>query len=209
MANTEELFDFDKGFNVELVAGVDEAGRGPLAGPVVCACCCLPLNESSKILGVNDSKKLSPKKREALFEKIKSEAIAYSIVEISEKIIDEVNILNATKIGMNRAISEVKTKLEILKKKLDLVLIDAVKLEDINIKQKNIIKGDAKSYNIAGASILAKVYRDNLMVELSKNFPEYNFEKHKGYGTKDHIERLKKFGKCKIHRASFIKNFVE
>ena len=205
--NTEELFNFDKNFNAKIIAGVDEAGRGPLAGPVVCACCCLPLQEDKIIIGVNDSKKVTPKKREELFEIIKNKAIAYSIVEVSEKIIDEVNILNATKLGMKMAVNEVCNKLKSTNKDLELLLIDAVKL-DINLKQDNIIKGDAKSYNIAAASILAKVYRDRLMVKYAKTYPIYNFEKHKGYGTKEHIENLKKFGKCEIHRDSFIKKFV-
>lgn len=194
------MLDYDLKYKDKIVAGIDEAGRGPLAGPVVCACVIMPLTRENIIDGINDSKKLSEKKRELLFDKIIEKAISYSIIEIDEKTIDEINILNATKLGMKKA-------LENLKVKPDVVLIDAVKI-DTNILQENIIKGDAKSYNIAAASILAKVYRDRLMVEISKKYPEYGFEKHKGYGTKVHVEALKKYGKCEIHRNTFIKKFV-
>ncbi len=198
------MFNFDLGFkteNINLIAGVDEAGRGPLAGPVCVAAVIMPLEQNKIISGVNDSKKLTEKKREALFGEIINTALAYKIELVSEKEIDRVNILNATKQGMKQAICGLNTK-------PDLVLIDAVKLDGINVPQESIIKGDAKSYNIAAASILAKVTRDRLMLELDKKYPEYNFKKHKGYGTKEHIENLKKFGKCEIHRDSFIKNFV-
>jgi ribonuclease HII len=183
-----------------LIAGVDEAGRGPLAGPVCAAAAIMPLDKDKIIEEINDSKKLTEKKREALYDKIISTAIAYKIVLIDEKTIDEINILNATKKGMKEAILGLSVKPE-------LVLLDAVNL-DIDIESESIIKGDAKSYNIAAASILAKVTRDRLMMELDKIYPEYNFKKHKGYGTKEHIENLKKYGKCDIHRDSFIKNFV-
>lgn len=198
------MFNFDLGFkteNINLIAGVDEAGRGPLAGPVCVAAVIMPLEQNKIISGVNDSKKLTEKKREALFDEIINTALAYKIELVSEKEIDRVNILNATKQGMRQTICGLNTK-------PDLVLIDAVKLDGINVPQESIIKGDAKSYNIAAASILAKVTRDRLMLELDKKYPEYNFKKHKGYGTKEHIENLKKFGKCEIHRDSFIKNFV-
>lgn len=194
------MLDYERKYKNMIVAGIDEAGRGPLAGPVVCACVIMPLEKDKIIEGINDSKKLSPSKREKLYDQILKTALDYSIVEIDEKIIDEINILNATKLGMKKA-------LENLKIKPDIVLIDAVKIES-DIKQKNIIKGDALSYNIASASILAKVYRDRLMIELSKKYPQYNFAKHKGYGTKEHIEALKLYGKCPIHRNSFIKNFI-
>lgn len=194
------MLDYETKYECKLIAGIDEAGRGPLAGPVVCACVIMPLEKGKIIEGVNDSKKLSAKKREMLFEKILATAIAYSIIEIDVKTIDEINILNATKLGMKKA-------LEKLKIKPDIVLIDAVKIET-DIVQENIIKGDAKSYNIASASILAKVYRDRLMEKLSVEYPEYGFEKHKGYGTKLHIENLKMYGKTPIHRKTFIKNFV-
>lgn len=194
------MFSYENKYkNIGLVAGIDEAGRGPLAGPVVCACVIMPLDENKIIDGINDSKKLTAKKREELFNKIISVAIDYSIVQVDEKTIDEINILQATKLGMKRALESLKTKPQV-------VLIDAVKI-DTNIKQENIVKGDSLSYNIAAASILAKVFRDRLMVEFAKTYPNYAFEKHKGYGTKEHINALKKFGKCKIHRDTFIKNF--
>lgn len=184
----------------KLIAGVDEAGRGPLAGPVCVAAVIMPFEQDKIIEEINDSKKLTEKKREKLFEKIKNTAISYNIVFVDEKTIDSINILNATKLGMKQAIEGLGVKPE-------LVLIDAVKI-DTCVPTESIIKGDAKSYNIAAASILAKVTRDKLMLELDKKYPEYNFKKHKGYGTKEHIENLKKFGKCEIHRNSFIKHFV-
>ena len=190
----------DKYKNLGLIAGIDEAGRGPLAGPVVCACVIMPLEEDKIIQGINDSKKLTEKKREELYEKIINTAIDYCIVPIDEKTIDQINILNATKLGMEKALNG-------LKYTPNVVLIDAVKI-NTDIKQENIIKGDAKSYNIAAASILAKVFRDNFMKSLAEKYPNYHFDKHKGYGTKDHISALKEFGKCEIHRDSFIKNFV-
>lgn len=196
------MFEFDKKYcdKYGVVAGIDEAGRGPLAGPVVCACVIMPLRKDKIIDGINDSKKLSPKKREILFDKIINTALAYSIVEIDEKTIDKINILEATKLGMKKALEELNLS-------PDIVLIDAVKLGSGH-KEEAIIHGDSLSYNIAAASILAKVYRDRKMVELASVYPEYHFEKHKGYGTKEHIELLKKYGKCEIHRDSFIKHFV-
>ena len=195
------MFEYENKYkNLGLVAGIDEAGRGPLAGPVVCACVIMPLEEDKIIEGINDSKKLSPKKRAELYEKIINTAIDYCIVPINEKVIDEINILNATKLGMEKALNG-------LKKQPYVVLIDAVKINSSTM-QENIIKGDAKSYNIAAASILAKEFRDRLMLDMAKKYPNYHFEQHKGYGTKLHIEALKEFGKCEIHRDSFIKNFV-
>ena len=195
------MFEYENKYkDLGLVAGIDEAGRGPLAGPVAVACVFMPLESDKIIEGINDSKKLTEKKRNLLFEEIKKVAIDYSIVLVDEKTIDEINILNATKLGMKNALNG-------LKNKPYCVLIDAVKI-DTDIKQENIIHGDAISYNIAAASILAKVTRDRLMEEYAKKYPEYFFEKHKGYGTKLHIEMLKKYGKCEIHRDSFIKNFV-
>lgn len=194
------MLDYEKRYENLLIAGIDEAGRGPLAGPVVCACVIMPLEEDKIIEGIDDSKKLSPKKREMLYEKIIKTALAYSIVEIDEKTIDLINILNATKLGMKKALES----LEILP---DIVLIDAVKIDTL-VKQENIIKGDTLSYNIAAASILAKVYRDRLMCELDAKYPQYNFAKHKGYGTKEHLLLLKKFGKCPLHRDSFIKKII-
>ena len=194
------MLDYEKRYENLLIAGIDEAGRGPLAGPVVCACVIMPLDEDKTIEGIDDSKKLSPKKREMLYEKIIKTALAYSIVEINEKTIDLINILNATKLGMKKALES----LGILP---DLVFIDAVKIDTL-VKQENIIKGDTLSYNIAAASILAKVYRDRLMCELDAKYPQYNFAKHKGYGTKEHLLLLKKFGKCPLHRDSFIKKII-
>ncbi len=195
------MFEYENKYkDFGFVAGIDEAGRGPLAGPVVCACVIMPLEEDKIIQGINDSKKLSEKKREELFEKIINTAIDYCIVPVDEKTIDQINILNATKLGMEKALSG-------LKQKPYVVLIDAVKINTTTM-QESIIKGDAKSYNIASASILAKVFRDRLMKSLSEKYPHYHFEKHKGYGTRDHIQALKEFGKCEIHRDSFIKNFI-
>ena len=194
--NIVDMLQYEKQYKNLVVGGCDEAGRGPLAGPVCVACCIMPLDDI--IEGVNDSKKLTAKKRDELFDEITKKAIKYKIELVDEKTIDKINILNATKLGMKRAIEYCNP---------DICLVDAVKL-DINVKCESIIKGDAKSYSIACASILAKVYRDRLMEELDKKYPEYNFKKHKGYGTKEHIENLKKFGKCEIHRDTFIKHFI-
>ncbi len=187
---------YDKG--VVLVAGVDEAGRGPLAGPVCVASVIMPTEPI--IEGINDSKKLTEKKRDALYEQIINTALSYHIELIDNKTIDELNILNATKLGMKKCIEGLDIVPEI-------AIIDAVKI-NTNIPTDSIIKGDAVSYNVASASILAKVTRDRLMIELDSKYPEYNFKKHKGYGTKEHIEALKKYGKCDIHRDSFIGHFV-
>lgn len=188
-----------QGRGCALIAGIDEAGRGPLAGPVVAACAVMPLDDV--IAGVNDSKKLSEKKREALFPLIQEKAIAYSIVAVDEKRIDAVNILNATKEAMRRCLEE-------LAQKPDVVLIDAVNL-DCPYKVHAIVKGDALSYSIACASILAKVYRDHLMMEYDKEYPQYGFAGHKGYGTAAHIEALRTYGPCSIHRRTFIGHFVD
>lgn len=186
---------FDFGYN--LVAGLDEAGRGPLAGPVVAAAVILPKNKM--ILGVNDSKKISEKKREELFEIICKSALSVGVGIVDNKTIDQINIFNATKLAMKKAIYSLEIK-------PDLLLIDALELADINIKQKSIIKGDSKSISIAAASIIAKVTRDNLVKEYDKKFAGYNFSKHKGYGTKEHYEAIKKYGITSIHRKSFLKN---
>lgn len=184
----------------QLIAGIDEAGRGPLAGPVCVAMVIMPLGEEDIIEGINDSKKLTEKKREILYNQIIDKAIDYHIELIDEITIDTINILNATKLGMLTCIESIKTK-------PDIVLIDAVKIES-EVETLSIIKGDALSYSIACASILAKVTRDRLMVDMDKEYPQYGFAKHKGYGTKAHIEALKQYGKCPHHRDSFIKNFV-
>lgn len=195
-----ELVDFDKQYlseTIKYISGTDEAGRGPLAGPVCVASVIMPLDKT--IDGVNDSKKLSEKKREALFQKIIDYAISYSIVFVDENRIDEINILNATKEGMQKSLKSLNIK-------PDLSLIDAVKFES-DFNTLPIIRGDAKSYNIACASILAKVSRDRYICEIADDYPNYNFKKNKGYGTKEHIEALKKYGACKIHRETYLKNF--
>lgn len=181
------------------IVGMDEAGRGPLAGPVSVACCMM--NFDDVIEGINDSKKLTPLKREKLFHIIKEKCITYSIVDVECDEIDEINILNATKKGMKIALNSIDKKAEYL-------LVDAVK-DDFGIPYMPIIHGDALSYSIAAASILAKVHRDEIMCKYAIQYPEYGFEKHKGYGTKYHIEMLKKYGPCPIHRRTFIKNFFD
>lgn len=197
-----DLFQFEnkyKNLGNNLIAGMDEAGRGPLAGPVTAGCCIMDLTHI--IPDINDSKKLSEKRREYLYDYIINNAICYSVVNIDEKVVDTINILNATKQGMKQAVNSLFPIPEI-------VLVDAVKY-DFGIPSVPIIQGDALSYSIACASILAKVERDRLMKEYAVQYPEYGFERHKGYGTKYHIEMLKKYGPCPIHRHSFIKNFVE
>lgn len=180
-----------------LIAGVDEVGRGPLAGPVVCASVIMPLDDL--ICGVTDSKKLTEKKREELAKIIKDKAVAYSICEIWQDEIDKINILEAVKKCMTEAVNNLSVK-------PDITLVDGVDT-GLNIDAEYVIKGDFKSYTIGCASIVAKVYRDNLMKDFAKEFPEYGFEKHKGYGTKTHIEKIKEIGPCKLHRRTFIKNF--
>lgn len=181
------------------VAGIDEAGRGPLAGPVVAAAVILPKDIFLPFL--NDSKKVTEKRRDVLFDQIKQEAIAYGIGIASNALIDDINILQATYEAMREAISK-------LNKTPDILLVDAVHIPNISLKQVGIVKGDAKSVNIAAASILAKVTRDRLMLEYDKIYPEYGFASNKGYGTAKHIEALKAYGACDIHRRSFIGNFV-
>ena len=186
------------GFN--FICGVDEAGRGPLAGPVCAAAVILP--ENCEIDGLNDSKKLSEKKREALFDVIKEKALSYSIAFASVEEIEEFNILEATFIAMNRAIDG-------LDKKPDYALIDGNRVpKGIKIPCETVIKGDAKSSSIAAASILAKVTRDRLLLEYDKQYPEYNFKKHKGYGTKEHTDLILKHGISPIHRPSFLKKLL-
>ncbi len=183
----------NKGF--KFICGVDEAGRGPLAGPV-CAAAVI-LHDNQIIEGVNDSKKLSEKKREALYDLIKEQALAYSVAFAAVEEIEEMNILNATMLAMKRAV-------EGLKIKADYALIDGNKVPPVNIPCEYVIKGDAKSMSIAAASILAKVSRDRLCYEYAKKYPQYGFDKHKGYGTKLHREALLKYGPCEIHRMSFL-----
>lgn len=189
---------YEKGF--ELICGIDEAGRGPLAGPVVIAGVIMP--KDSMIEGVNDSKKVSEKKREKLYDSILDEAISYSVAIIGQDIIDEINILNATKQGVTKVVEELNVK-------PNLILVDALThIDTKGIPYDSIIKGDAKCYNIAAASIIAKVTRDRIMRQWDEIYPQYGFINHKGYGTAKHIEAIKEYGPCPIHRRSFIKNFV-
>ncbi len=192
------------------ICGIDEAGRGPLAGPVVVASVIMPQN--SMIEGVNDSKKVSEKKREILYEQIKEEAIAYGVGIIDQKRIDEINILNATKEGLTISIKELEKDLQEKKRgfeKPDIILVDALtKINTDGISYRSIIKGDAKSYSIAAASIIAKVTRDRIMRQWDEVYPQYGFEKHKGYGTALHIAAIKEYGPSPLHRKTFIKNFI-
>ena len=178
------------------VCGCDEAGRGPLCGPVVAAAVILP--RGLEIEGLNDSKKLSEKKREALFDIIKEKAVAYAIAEVSPKEIDEINILNASMLAMRRAVEALSTK-------ADFALIDGNCSREFAIPTETVVKGDAKSYSIAAASILAKVTRDSGCIELDKEYPQYGIAKHKGYPTKDHMDAVRKYGPAPIYRMSFLK----
>lgn len=180
------------------VCGVDEVGRGPLAGPVVCAAVIMPLDDV--IDGVDDSKKLSAKKRKILSEKIKEKAIAYAICRVEPQVIDDINILEATKLCMKQAV-------ESLSVPTDFVLVDGNMTLDISAPQRYVIKGDANSYSIGSASIIAKVFRDELMEEYAKEYPHYAFEKNAGYGTAIHIQGIKEHGLCPIHRRSFTKKW--
>lgn len=191
----EELYNQ----GIEYICGIDEAGRGPLAGPVVIAAVIMP--KDSMIEGVNDSKKVSEKKRENLYEQITNEAIAYGVGIIDQKEIDRINILNATKEGLTKSLKELKVKPQ-------RILVDALtNIDTLGIPYTSIIKGDAKSYSIAAASIIAKVTRDRIMRQWDEIYPQYGFEKHKGYGTKIHIDAIKKNGICPLHRVTFVKNF--
>lgn len=194
----KEIYEKDK--NINYICGIDEAGRGPLAGPVVVASVIMP--KDSMIEGVNDSKKISEKKREKLYEQILEEAISYGVGIIDQEEIDKINILNATKEGLTRSLKELKVQ-------PDLILVDALtKIDTLGIPYTSIIKGDAKSYSIAAASIIAKVTRDRIMRQWDEVYPVYGFEKHKGYGTAAHIAAIKEYGLCSIHRKSFTKNFM-
>lgn len=186
-----------KGF--ELICGVDEAGRGPLAGPVYAAAVILAPNTIIK--GINDSKKLTEKKREELFEEITQKAAAYSVYSVDEKRIDEINILNATYEAMNGAVNGLRIQ-------PDFVLIDGNRISGMTLPCETIVKGDAKSVSIAAASILAKVSRDRYICDVAEKYPEYGFEKHKGYGTKAHTEAILKYGPCEIHRKTFLKKLL-
>jgi len=189
---------FAQGYN--FICGIDEAGRGPLAGPVVVASCIMP--KDSMIEGVNDSKKVSEKKREKLYDIITKQAISYSVGIVDQNEIDRVNILNATKAGLTESIKGLNIK-------PDIILVDALTgIDTCEIPYNSIIKGDTKSYSIAAASIIAKVTRDRIMKQWDELYPIYGFEKHKGYGTAIHIKAIKENGICPLHRLSFVKNFI-
>lgn len=181
------------------ICGVDEVGRGPLAGPVVCAAVIMPLKDI--IEGVDDSKKLTAKKREILAEEIKKRAVSLNISLVEPQVIDEINILEATKLCMKKAV-------EGLSVKPDFVITDGNMVLDIPFPQKSIVKGDEKSYTIGAASIVAKVFRDALMGELAVTYPQYGFNENKGYGTKQHVESIKKSGICPVHRRTFVKKWI-
>lgn len=199
--NDADMFVYEKELTAKgcrFIAGVDEAGRGPLAGPVFAAACICDL--ANPVCGVNDSKALTPKKRGELYEKIVATAVSYKVISVSNEKIDEINILEATKFAMTEAI-------ESLFPLPDHVLIDAVRLK-IPFSFTALIHGDALSHSIAAASILAKVERDRIMLEYAEKYPEYGFESHKGYGSAHHIEMIKKYGPCPIHRRSFLKKIL-
>ena len=192
------MWEIEDSLGLHVICGVDEAGRGPLAGPVCAAAVILP--EHLQIPGLNDSKKLTDKKRRELFPVIQQQAIAYGIGLASEAEIDEINILQATFLAMRRALEQLTVLPEI-------ALIDGNRETDFGLPVKTVVKGDSLSANIAAASVLAKVTRDNIMVELAQQYPEYGFEIHKGYGTKAHYEALRIYGPSPIHRRSFLKKF--
>lgn len=192
------MWEIEDSLGLRVICGVDEAGRGPLAGPVCAAAVILP--EHLQIPGLTDSKKLSDKKRRELFPIIQEQAVAYGIGLASETEIDEINILQATFLAMRRALDQLGVRPEI-------ALIDGNRETDFGLPVKTVVKGDSLSANIAAASVLAKVTRDNIMVELAQQYPEYGFEIHKGYGTKAHYEALRTYGPCPIHRKTFLKKF--
>lgn len=189
---------YEKGYN--LVCGVDEAGRGPLAGPVCAAAVVLP--KGLILEGVNDSKKLTEKKREALFDVITQQAIDWSVAFATVEEIEEINILNAAMLAMKRAVDG-------LKNPVDFAIIDGNRKPPLEIDCEAVVKGDAKSMSVAAASILAKVSRDRILRQYAVDYPQYGFEKHKGYGTKVHVEALKKYGPCEVHRPSFLKKILK
>ncbi len=196
--NMWEIEDSFYSENIQVICGVDEAGRGPLAGPVCAAAVILP--EHAELPGLTDSKKLTDKKRRELFPLIQEQAIAYGIGFASEQEIDDINILQATFLAMQRALDQLTVK-------PDLALIDGNREKDFGLPVKTVVKGDSLSANIAAASVLAKVSRDNLMVELAEKYPQYGFEIHKGYGTKAHYAALREYGASPIHRMTFLKKF--
>ncbi len=200
LTNLKQIEEEMHNQGINCICGIDEAGRGPLAGPVVVAAAIMP--RDSMIEGVNDSKKLSEKKREALYELITKEAIAWGVGIIDQKEIDRINILNATKEGLTTAVKSLQVK-------PDRIIVDALNgIDTLGIPYTSIIKGDAKCYSIAAASIIAKVTRDRIMRQWDEIYPMYGFEKHKGYGTAAHIAAIKEYGLCPLHRLSFVKNII-
>ena len=201
MSDIMDLWEIEDGLKAQkvgVICGVDEAGRGPLAGPVCAAAVILP--EHLEIPGLNDSKKLSDKKRRELFPLIQEQAVAYGIAFASEKEIDELNILQATFLAMKRALAQ-------LEGKADFAMIDGNRETDFGLPCMTVVKGDSRSANIAAASVLAKVTRDEYMIELAREYPQYGFEVHKGYGTKAHYAALREHGMCPAHRRSFLRKF--
>ena len=199
----EKMSEFENKFSEYIIAGIDEAGRGPLAGPVVAGC--VVLDRTKEILFLNDSKKLSKKRREELFAEIKEKALAFGVGIVSEKIIDEINILEATHVAMKEAFENANSMYKVkFGKDISLLFVDALKIKNIDVKQVSIIHGDALSISIAAASIVAKVTRDEMMEEYDKKYPEYGFANHSGYGTKFHMDKLKEIGPCEIHRKTFL-----
>lgn len=203
-----KAFDQETTSESTFIAGVDEVGRGPLAGPVVAAAVVLP--PEFDVPGIDDSKKMTEKRREAMFPIIKEKALAYGIGMVDHKRIDEINILEATKEAMIQAIENASAMLrEKQGAEIQHVLFDAMQIPAVELPQTSVIKGDAKSLSIAAASVMAKVTRDRMMVDLAEVYPDYAFEKNKGYGTKAHYEGLEKVGPCEIHRMTFLKNFLK
>lgn len=201
LARTEEMWHYERLYpDREHVGGIDEVGRGPLAGPVVAACVILP--KDCGMLYINDSKQLSEKKRDELYDRILEEAVSVGIGVVSHEVIDEINILQATFRAMREAI-------DMMEVKPDQILVDAVHIPGITIPQRGIIKGDAKSISIAAASIVAKVTRDRMMVEMDEKYPGYGFAGNKGYGSAEHIQAIREKGPCEIHRRSFIHSFID
>lgn len=207
-ARVSNMILFDKSFNRNIIIGVDEVGRGPLAGPVVAASVIMDTNKP--ILYIDDSKKISRQKREQLYNKIIENSIFCSISEVDNKFIDKYNILNATFTAMNSSINFIKKEISQKNENIDLILVDGNhKIKNQPINQECIIKGDSKSYSIACASILAKVHRDRLMDKLHYQYPMYNFLSNSGYGTTEHILAIKKYGLSKVHRETFCKNLLD
>lgn len=202
MAEVYDINEFEnnlKAKGYKYIAGVDEAGRGPLAGPVYAAAVILP--DNCDIEGINDSKKLTEKKREKLYDEIIEKAVAWSVSAVDEKVIDEINILNATHLAMNNAVNSLQIE-------PDYVIIDGNSIKNMTLPHETVVKGDAKCISIAAASILAKVSRDRYITQLAEQYPEYGFEKHKGYGTKAHYAALEEYGITPIHRKTFLKKLL-